>query len=116
MCWSGEASTVVAAIGLSSTAYAVYKREPAVLTMALGYFSLMELLQAVSIVFIAAGFGSLGADAFQAIFDFVNDVMQAQQVLIDTFQAAEGFDFLGFESADAGRFFEDCAAVFSRRL
>lgn len=48
MCWNGEASTVVAAIGLGSTAYAVYKREPVVLTMALGYFSLMELLQAVS--------------------------------------------------------------------
>lgn len=48
MCWSGEASTVVAAIGLGSTAYAIYRREPVVLTTALGYFSLMELLQAVS--------------------------------------------------------------------
>lgn len=48
MCWNGEASAVVAAIGLGSTAYAVYKREPVVLTTALGYFSLMELLQAVS--------------------------------------------------------------------
>lgn len=48
MCWNGEASTVVATIGLGSTAYAIYKREPVVLTMALGYFSLMELLQAVS--------------------------------------------------------------------
>src|SRR3546814_10039960 len=45
---SSDLSTVVAAIGLGSTAYAIYKREPAVLTTALGYFSLMELLQAVS--------------------------------------------------------------------
>jgi len=48
MCWNGEASAIVAAIGLGSTAYAVYKREPIVLTTALGYFSLMELLQAVA--------------------------------------------------------------------
>jgi hypothetical protein len=48
MCWSGEASAVVAVIGIGSTAYAAYKREPIVLTTALGYFSLMELLQAVT--------------------------------------------------------------------
>jgi hypothetical protein len=48
MCWNGEASAVVAAIGLGSTAYAVYKREPIVLTTTLCYFSLMELLQAVA--------------------------------------------------------------------
>ena len=46
MCWSGEASTVLATIGLSSTAYFYYKKEPAVLCAALGYFSLMEVLQA----------------------------------------------------------------------
>jgi len=48
MCWNGEASTVFAALGLGSTAYANHKPEPIVLTTALGYFSLMELLQAVS--------------------------------------------------------------------
>lgn len=46
MCWSGEASTVLATIGLASTAYFYYKKEPAALCAALGYFSLMELLQA----------------------------------------------------------------------
>lgn len=46
MCWSGEASTVLAAIGIGSTAYAAYKGEPTPLWMCLGYFSLMELLQA----------------------------------------------------------------------
>ncbi len=46
MCWSGEASTVLAGIGFASTAYAVYKKEPAPLWIALGYFTLMEALQA----------------------------------------------------------------------
>ena len=46
MCWSGEASTVLATIGLSSTVYFYYKKEPAALCAALGYFSLMEVLQA----------------------------------------------------------------------
>lgn len=46
MCWSGEASAVLATVGLATTAYAAYKKEPAPLWIALGYFSLMELLQA----------------------------------------------------------------------
>ena len=46
MCWSGEASAVLATIGLSSTAYFFYKKEPQALCYALGFFSLMELLQA----------------------------------------------------------------------
>ncbi len=46
MCWSGEASAVLATVGICTTLYAAYKREPAPLWMALGYFSLMELLQA----------------------------------------------------------------------
>ena len=46
MCWSGEASAVLAVVGLGTTVYAAYKKEPAPLYIALGYFSLMELLQA----------------------------------------------------------------------
>lgn len=46
MCWSGEASAVLAGIGLATTAYAAYKKEDPRLYLALGYFSLMELLQA----------------------------------------------------------------------
>ncbi len=48
MCWSGEASAVVAAVGFASTGYAAWRREPAPLWAALGYFSLMEALQAYS--------------------------------------------------------------------
>ncbi|MDX1922660.1 MAG: DUF5765 domain-containing protein [Alphaproteobacteria bacterium] len=46
MCWSGEASAVLASIGIGSTIYAAIKKEPRVLWITLGYFSLMELLQA----------------------------------------------------------------------
>jgi len=46
MCWSGEASTVMAAIGLSGAAYAAVKKEPFGLWGTLGYFALMEALQA----------------------------------------------------------------------
>lgn len=46
MCWSGEASAALAIVGISTTVYAAYKKEPAPLWMALGYFSSMELLQA----------------------------------------------------------------------
>lgn len=46
MCWSGEASAGLAILGLAGTAYAAYKKEPLALCVALGYFSLMELLQA----------------------------------------------------------------------
>jgi Family of unknown function (DUF5765) len=46
MCWSGEASATLAAIGLGTTAYAAYRKEPLQLWICLGYFSLMEALQA----------------------------------------------------------------------
>ena len=46
MCWSGQASGVLATVGLASTAYAWRRKEPAVLWISLGYFSLMEILQA----------------------------------------------------------------------
>lgn len=46
MCWSGEASAVLASVGVGATLYAAYKKEPAPLWVVLGYFSLMEVLQA----------------------------------------------------------------------
>ena len=46
MCWSGEASAVLAASGIGTTIWAAWKKEPPALWIALGYFSLMELLQA----------------------------------------------------------------------
>src|SRR5271155_1123786 len=46
MCWSGEASAALAAAGIGTTIWAAWKKEPMSLWIALGYFSLMELLQA----------------------------------------------------------------------
>ncbi len=46
MCWSGEASTLLASAGLITTGYAAYKKESKELWIPLGYFSLMEVLQA----------------------------------------------------------------------
>ncbi len=46
MCWSGEASAALATIGLVATMYAAVKKEPPALWIPLGYFSLMEMLQA----------------------------------------------------------------------
>lgn len=46
MCWSGEASTLLATVGLGTTLYAATKGEDKSLWMPLGYFSLMEALQA----------------------------------------------------------------------
>jgi hypothetical protein len=46
MCWNGQASAVLAAAGLGTTAYAAYRKDPAAIWTPLAYFSLMELLQA----------------------------------------------------------------------
>lgn len=45
MCWSGEASAVLATMGFVTTGYAAYKGESARLYIPLAYFSLMEMLQ-----------------------------------------------------------------------
>lgn len=48
MCWSAEASTVLAVAGFGITTYAVIKREPWALWGTLGFFAGMEALQAFS--------------------------------------------------------------------
>ncbi len=48
MCWNGQASATLATVGLASTAYIAYKGEERSLWVPLAYFSLMELLQAVT--------------------------------------------------------------------
>ncbi|MGZ8190167.1 MAG: DUF5765 domain-containing protein [Methylococcaceae bacterium] len=53
MCWSGEASGVLAIAGLSTAAYvAIKKGESKELWIPLTYFALMELLQAVTYIYI----------------------------------------------------------------
>lgn len=48
MCWSGEASAVLASIGLGTAAYSFMKKMAPPLWITLGYFSMMELLQAAT--------------------------------------------------------------------
>ncbi len=52
MCWSGEASAVLATIGLGTAAYVASKRESKELWIPLTFFALMELLQAATYVYI----------------------------------------------------------------
>jgi len=48
MCWSAPASLAVMALGGAAAGYALWRREPAGIPIALGYFALMEGLQAAS--------------------------------------------------------------------
>lgn len=74
MCWSGEASTAMAVAGFGVTAYVAWKKEPAALWLTLGFFSSMELIQALSYPVI----GQCGAPANKAlsIASFVHVALQ----------------------------------------
>lgn len=52
MCWSGEASAVLATIGFGTATYVAYKGESKQLWVPLTYFACMELLQAATYVYI----------------------------------------------------------------
>ena len=52
MCWSGEASAVLATIGFGTASYVAYKGESKQLWIPLTYFACMELLQAATYVYI----------------------------------------------------------------
>lgn len=52
MCWSGEASAVLATVGFGTASYVAYKGESKELWVPLTYFACMELLQAATYVYI----------------------------------------------------------------
>lgn len=52
MCWSGEASAVLATVGFGTAAYIAHKGESRELWLPLAYFAGMELLQAATYAFI----------------------------------------------------------------
>jgi hypothetical protein len=52
MCWSGEASAVLAVAGFGTAAYVAYKGESKELWIPLTYFACMELLQAATYIYI----------------------------------------------------------------
>ena len=75
-----------------------------------------QLLQPIGRFFVFAGLARLLPDGNQSAFDFIDDVRESQQILIDPFQSPQGFDLLRFEAADAGRFLEDHAPLARRSL
>ena len=46
MCWSLTASVGMVAAGTAATAITIYRREPAAISIALGYFTIMEAILA----------------------------------------------------------------------
>ena len=52
MCWSGEASAVLAMAGFGTAAYVAKKGESKELWIPLTYFACMELLQAATYIYI----------------------------------------------------------------
>ena len=52
MCWSGEASAVLATAGFATATYVAYKGESKELWIPLTYFACMELLQAATYIYI----------------------------------------------------------------
>lgn len=74
MCWSGEASAVLAVAGFATTGYAAWKGESPRLYAALGYFSLMELLQAFTYPVI--GQCSLPANQIATILSYLHIAFQ----------------------------------------
>jgi hypothetical protein len=52
MCWSASASIAATALGVAATGYAVKKKVPKARILTLAFFTFMELLQAVSYIWI----------------------------------------------------------------
>jgi hypothetical protein len=74
MCWNFEASTTVAALGFAATGYAAYKREAPALWMPLGYFSVMEALQAYA--YVVVNDCELPANQLVTYFSYLHIVFQ----------------------------------------
>jgi hypothetical protein len=74
MCWSFEASAGLAVIGAGVAAYTAYKKESPALSVTLGYFALMEALQAYTYTVINQC--SLPANQIVTILSYLHIVFQ----------------------------------------
>ena len=74
MCWSMGASIAATALGGAATVYAVKKKVPKERAFALGFFTFMELLQAVSYLWI--GQCDLSANKFLTYLGFIHIAFQ----------------------------------------
>src|SRR6185436_9913921 len=55
-------------------------------------------------------------DGAELLFDFVDNVLDAGQVLIDSFELALGLELARFKAANSGRLFENRQTLVRRRL
>src|SRR2546423_10958685 len=66
-----------------------------------------QFLEAFAVLLKALRLRRLEAHAAQLLLDFLDDVLQTLEVLIDAFEFAQRFDLARLESADARGFFKD---------
>jgi hypothetical protein len=74
MCWSASASIAATALGGAATVYAAKKGVPKARTLTIGFFTLMELLQAISYIWINQC--DLSANAFLTNLGFLHIAFQ----------------------------------------
>ena len=65
---------------------------------------------------VTLGFVRLILQGIETTANFVDDITQAHQILIDPLESSQCFRLLRLESTNASRLFEDHASVFRRRL
>jgi hypothetical protein len=75
----------------------------------------IEGAQAAVQFLIALGFAGLALQGDDLPFDFLDDVVQAEQIGLGLLQLAQGLPLVGFEFGDAAGLFEDGAPVFRMR-
>ncbi len=75
-----------------------------------------QLAELVGIRLIVAGLASLELDGTQALGDLVDDILQAEQVLLDPFELSHGLDPSAFVSTDARSFVEKRPPLLLRSL
>ncbi len=75
-----------------------------------------QLAQPGAVFLIALRLGGLQFHRAELLLDFVEDVAQALQVLVDALQFPQRLDLAGLEAADAGGFFENSAPLLGRGL
>src|SRR5262249_8425229 len=75
-----------------------------------------QFLEALAVLLIALGLGRLEPKAAELLLDFLDNVAQAVEVLIDALELAESLGLFGLEPADAGGLLEDGPPLLGRGL
>ena len=116
MCWSGEASAALAVIGFTSTGYLLYKGESKALAAGMGYFTLMEALQAYTYSVVAVAWPSLFPASFRNVHGEVAVYFEAAVVIIALVFVGQVLELRARErTGDAIRALLDLAPKTARR-